>query len=222
MVSSAEFEPFADSACDPPVKGFLHRPMQGTGDGLVLVHGAGANANSPLLLAVASAFTGAGVPVLRCNLPFRQSRPFGPPRPAEAARDRAGLRNAVSAMRRMAPGRVFLAGHSYGGRQATMLCAESQEIVSGLLLLSYPLHPPRKREQLRTQHFPNLRTPAMFVHGTRDPFGLVPEMEAALKLIPAQTLLMAAEGGGHDLKKGIDIRGIPARFQEFMSASIVS
>jgi uncharacterized protein len=80
-----------------------------------------------------------------------------------------------------------------------MLCAESPEEAAGLLLLSYPLHPPRKPEQLRTQHFFNLQTPALFVQGTRDPLGAIAEIEQALKLIPAKTKLMTVEGAGHDL-----------------------
>ena len=68
-----------------------------------------------------------------------------------------------------------------------------------LLLLSYPLHPPRKPEQQRTQHLPDLRTPTLFVHGTRDPFGSIAELEQALKMIPAKTKLLPIEGAGHDL-----------------------
>ena len=79
-------------------------------------------------------------------------------------------------MRRTVSGRLFLGGHSYGGRQSSMLCAEEPDLVSGLLLLSYPLHPPRKPEQQRTQHLPDLRTPTLFVQGTRDPFGSIAEL----------------------------------------------
>jgi predicted alpha/beta-hydrolase family hydrolase len=60
-------------------------------------------------------------------------------------------------------------------------------------------HPPRKTEQLRVQHFPNLHTPSLFVHGTRDPFGSVEEMTEALRVISAKTDLIAVEGAGHDL-----------------------
>jgi len=66
-------------------------------------------------------------------------------------------------------------------------------------LLSYPLHPPRKPEQQRTQHLPDLRTPTLFVHGTRDPFGSIAELEQAMKMIPAKTKLLTIEGAGHDL-----------------------
>src|SRR6202011_4186606 len=166
-------ETFTDLTADPPVRGFLHRPGKPSGDGLVLTHGAGSNCQSPLLTALSEVFRDAGFTVLRCDLPYRQSRSFGPPGPGDAARDRAGLKNALAALRKITSRRLFLGGHSYGGRQSSMLCAEEPGLVSALLLLSYPLHPPRKPEQQRTQHLPDLRTPALFVQGTRDPFGSI-------------------------------------------------
>ncbi len=190
---------FSDDTLGPAVRGFLHQPDEPNGSGLVLTHGAGANCGTPLLITLSEAFAAHGYTVLRCDLPFRQERPTGPPFPGKAARDRAGLSNAVAALRKTITGKIFLGGHSYGGRQSTMLAAENPGLVSGLLLLSYPLHPPRKPEQLRTQHLPDLRTPALFVHGTRDPFGSIEEMTAALQLVPAKTELMTVEGAGHDL-----------------------
>ena len=217
---------FTDVTVDPFVRGLLHQPANPNGKGLVLTHGAGSNCQAPLLVAIAESFARAGFLVLRCDLPFRQDRPYGPPAPHDAKRDRAGLKNAVMAMRNLATGTVFLGGHSYGGRQASMLCAEETEKESGkipgLLLLSYPLHPPRKSAQLRTQHFFTLHTPPFFVQGTRDPFGSIEEIELALKLIPAKTKLLIVEGAGHDLGfKGKGKReGLPeevlAEFQKFL------
>lgn len=199
----ASIRDFADNAVDPKVRGYFHLPNTANNDGLVLTHGAGSNAQAPLLVALAETFTAQGYTVLRCDLPYRQSRSFGPPGPGDAARDRAGLRNALAAVKKMVPGSLYLGGHSYGGRQCSMLCAElakeQSNLVTALLLLSYPLHPPRKPEQQRTQHLPDLRTPALFVHGTRDPFGSIAEMERALKMIPAKTKLLPIEGAGHDL-----------------------
>jgi len=80
-----------------------------------------------------------------------------------------------------------------------MLCAEEPDLAAGLLLLSYPLHPPRRPEQQRTQHLPKLHTPTLFVQGTRDPFASIAEIEQALKMIPAKTKLLPLEGAGHDL-----------------------
>jgi predicted alpha/beta-hydrolase family hydrolase len=94
---------------------------------------------------------------------------------------------------------MYLGGHSYGGRQASMLAAGDPGLVEGLLLLSYPLHPPQRPSELRTAHFPRLQTPALFVYGVRDGFGSMEEMTAALKLIPARTELLAIDGAGHEL-----------------------
>jgi uncharacterized protein len=209
---AAKFTPFTD-ASQSAVRGFLHQPATPSGDGMVLTHGAGSNCDTPLLIALAAAFAEAGFVVLRCDLPFRQKRPHGPPFPGGAKDDRAGLRNAVNALRRLSPGaplrRMFLGGHSYGGRQATMLAAEEPHLIDGLLLLSYPLHPPRQPSQLRITHFPALRTPALFVHGTRDPFGSLEEMRTGLNLIAARTTLLPVEGAGHDLSRGREtVRGM--------------
>jgi uncharacterized protein len=181
------------------VRGFLHEPERPNGNGLVITHGAGSNSDTTLLKAVAEAFAKAGVATLRCDLPFRQQRPKGPPFPAQAARDREGLRRAVEALREIAGNRVFLGGHSYGGRQATMLAAEEPGVADALLLLSYPLHPPHKPQDLRTGHFGSIQIPALFVHGTHDTFGSIEEMRAALALIPARTDLAIVEGAGHSL-----------------------
>ncbi|MBZ5667052.1 MAG: alpha/beta fold hydrolase [Acidobacteriia bacterium] len=204
---------FVDNALDPAVRGSLHSPANPNGDALILAHGAGSNCNAPLLVALSQTFAEHGYTVLRCDLPFRQDRKTGPPFPGNAERDRAGLRNAIAVLGKSIAGRIFLGGHSYGGRQATMLCAAEPDLVSGLLLLSYPLHPPRKPEQLRIQHLPNLQTPSLFVHGTRDPFGSIEEMTKALHLIPAKTDLLKIEGAGHDLgfKGKSQVQELPAR-----------
>lgn len=187
---------------DGIVRGFLHRPVHTEGRGMVLTHGAGGNCRAPLLSACADAFAAAGVTVLRCDLAFRQKRGSGPPHPAGAAADRAGLRDAVTWLRKRASGPIALGGHSYGGRQASMLAAEQPDVAAALLLLSYPLHPPAKPEQLRTAHFANLRTRAVFVSGDKDPFGTIDELRAAIAAIPAPTNLIAVAGAGHDLKRG--------------------
>ena len=170
--------------------------------GLVLTHGAGSNSKAPLLIAVAGAFEAAGYRVLRFDLAFRQRKAFGPPSPATAAQDRDSIREALAEMRKRVDGPVVLGGHSYGGRQATMLGAEEPGLAESLLLLSYPLHPPNKPDQLRTGHFPSLRTPSLFVHGTKDPFGTLDQMRIAIATIPAATGLLPLEGLGHDLGRG--------------------
>lgn len=188
-----------DFKSEPAVRGFLHAPLRPSGDTIVLTHGAGADCQSKLLVEISEALAASGFTVLRFDLPFRLARPHGPPSPGGASRDRDGLRQAVAAMRDKTKGRLFMGGHSYGGRQASMLAAEEAGLVDSLLLLSYPLHPPRKPDQLRTGHFRKLATPAFFVHGTRDPFGTTAEMESALELIPASHALFEVRGAGHEI-----------------------
>jgi predicted alpha/beta-hydrolase family hydrolase len=199
----------------PGVEGYLHRPGGRGNGGLVLGHGAGSDCNAPLLRAMAEAFAAGGFHVLRANLAFRRMRPKGPPSPATGAADRLGLKHAVLAMRELCPGPIFLGGHSYGGRQASMLAAEEPDLASGLFLLSYPLHPPGKPAQLRTQHFPLLKTPVLFVHGTEDPFGTVLEMREALALISARTSLATVAKAGHSLGGRNTVPLAQAGFHEF-------
>jgi len=202
------------------VRGFLHKPAAESGAGLVMTHGAGGNAQAPFLVTLADALSAAGWWVLRCDMAFRQRKPFGPPLPATSAQDRESLRDAVAALKKLAGETVLLGGHSYGGRQSTMLASEDPTLVKGLLLCSYPLHPPGKPNQPRTAHFPALRTPALFVHGTRDPFGTIEELTTAIQLIPAKTDLAVVEGAGHDLKRGkFDVQNlIVARLRALIPA----
>jgi uncharacterized protein len=184
------------------VYGCLHFPANEGGDAVVLTHSAGANFEAPLLVTLANALAAGGYLVLRCNMAFRQRKRSGPPHPSGGAADRQSLREAVEAMRGMTAGKVVLGGHSYGGRQASMLAAEDRTVADSLLLLSYPLHPPAKPETLRTAHFPKLKVPALFVHGTKDGFGSVEEMREATKVIAGAVELSIVDGAGHDLARG--------------------
>lgn len=183
----------------------LPEPASRTSYAMVLTHGAGSNCNAPILKSVAARLTtNHGWTVLRCDLPFR-TRHTGPPRPTEAAADRDGLRQALAWLRsEVGPdATLFLGGHSYGGRQSTMLAAEDPKLdAKALMLMSYPLHPPAKPQQLRTAHLPALHHPSFFAHGSRDTFGTREEMEAALRLIPAPAQLFVVEAAGHDLAGG--------------------
>jgi predicted alpha/beta-hydrolase family hydrolase len=189
------------------VRGVFHEPESPKGDAIVLTHGAGSNANAPLLVALARDFAAAGRPVLRYDLPFRFGAKKGPLNEAAQARDREGVKHAIEWMRGRVSGKIIAGGHSYGGRQTATTAAEDPSLATGLLLLSYPLHPPDKPQQLRTGYFPQLRTPALFVHGARDPFGTLEELREAVKLIPARTEILAVERAGHDLKLAAKMAG---------------
>jgi uncharacterized protein len=127
-------------------------------------------------------------------------------------------------MRELAHGKLFLGGHSYGGRQATMLAAADTSVCDVLLILAYPLHPPKKPEQLRIDHLPQLKTPAFFVQGTRDPFATIDEITKYIAVIPASHHLEVLEGSGHDLlgrKPSEQLSAqIASRFLAFISRAI--
>ena len=212
-----------DETVEPAIHGYLDEPERANGDGVVLAHGAGSNCQAKLLIEVSAALAGCGFTVLRIDLAFRVTRPTGPPRPGDAARDREGLRRAAGLLKGKVPGRIFVGGHSYGGRQASMLAADDTGSMDGLLLLSYPLHPPRKPTELRTKHLGKIGKPAFFAHGTRDPFGSIAEMKAALKLLRVRHELLAIEGAGHDLavKKSVSgaVGQVAAAFGAFAGNS---
>jgi predicted alpha/beta-hydrolase family hydrolase len=199
-----------------PVRGFLHR-AENSSEFLVLTHGAGGNCDAPLLVALAERFAAAGMNTLRCDLPFRQRRPSGPPSPSSAKQDQEGLRRALALLRQRFTGLGYVGGVSYGGRQASMLVASDPSLVDGLLLLSYPLHPPGRAAQLRTAHFPELRTATLFISGTRDGFGSIDELQAAIKVIPAPTKLIAIEGAGHGLLQKSNRDLLPGQIVEAFS-----
>ena len=102
-------------------------------------------------------------------------------------------------MQKIVSGKVFTPEATPTADANPASAALEPDLVAGLLLLSYPLHPPRKPEQQRTQHLPDLRTATLFISGTRDPFGSIPEIEKAIKMIPAKVKLVGVEGAGHDL-----------------------
>ncbi len=99
----------------------------------------------------------------------------------------------------VAPDRVVLGGRSMGGRMCSMAVAEGLP-ARALVLISYPLHPPGKPERARTEHFPLLSVPCLFVSGTRDAFGSPAELEAATAAIPGPTVHHWIDGGDHGLR----------------------
>ena len=188
-----------DFAEPPAVRGWLHQPVRQAKEGIVLTHGASGDCRSALLIALCDVFTEHGVAALRCDMPYRQKRPGGPPSPSGAAMDRKGLERAAESLRDVVQGPVYLGGSSYGGRQASMLAAERPDAAKGLLMLSYPLHPPGKPEALRKDHFGGIKAPVLFAHGSKDAFGSEEEMRAAMKSLKVPTALELFPGATHGL-----------------------
>lgn len=196
MAANTGIEPYDEGS----VVATIHHPEQTPRASVVLAHGAGGNRDTAILLAYASELAGRGFAVARIDLPYRQRRPKGPPSPSTAAADRDGIRVACAAFRSLSAGPLVVGGHSYGGRQASMVLAEDgAQVADGLLLSSYPLHPPGKPEKARTEHLPSITVPTLVVHGSTDPFATSDEIGAAIDLIPAPTRLVEIAKAGHSL-----------------------
>jgi uncharacterized protein len=195
------------------IAGIGHEPEGSPSGVVVLTHGAGGNRESALLQRLCDEWARRGWLAVRYNLPYRRRRPKGPPS-GSAATDRAGIVEAITMCRGLADGPLIVGGHSYGGRQTSMVVAEGGETswaaahlaVDALTLFSYPVHPPGKPERARTEHLPGIAVPTVFTHGTSDPFGTLDEVRAAAALIPAPTHIVEITGARHDLgSKALDV-----------------
>ncbi|OBB68119.1 alpha/beta family hydrolase [Mycobacterium sp. 852014-50255_SCH5639931] len=184
------------------IAGIAHEPDGPAAGVVVLTHGAGGNRDSQLLQQVCDEWARRGWLAVRYNLPYRRRRPTGPPS-GSAAADRAGIVEAITLCRGLADGPLIAGGHSYGGRQTSMVVAarEASPIeVDMLTLFSYPVHPPGKPERTRTEHLPDIRVPTVFTHGTSDPFGTPDELRAAAALVTGTTAVVEIAGARHDLR----------------------
>jgi predicted alpha/beta-hydrolase family hydrolase len=154
---------------------------------LLLAPGAGADRSTPQLVAIDQEMSAAGWVVERMDFPYRLAGRRAPDRAPVLI---AAVREAAAALVGRAgirPDDLVLGGRSMGGRMCSMAVAEGLP-AAGLVLVSYPLHPPGRPEKQveRTRHFPSLRLPCLFVSGTRDPFGTPAELEAATVAIPGE------------------------------------
>jgi predicted alpha/beta-hydrolase family hydrolase len=168
--------------------------------GVLFAPGAGASADSPALVELASAVTATGVPVERMDFPYRIA---GRRRPDPNGVLETSVRERVSAYAEKLGAStedLVLGGRSMGGRICSQVVAAGFP-AAGLVLVSYPLHPPGKPERLRTAHFPDLDVPCLFVSGTKDAFGTPDELEGATALIRGPVSHVWLEGGDHGLRR---------------------
>lgn len=174
---------------------------------LLLTPGAGADRDHHTLVAVEAAM--APMPVVRVDFPYRQAGrrvPDRAPVAVKLVREEA----AKLAMRIGAdPASLIVGGRSYGGRMCSMAVAEGMP-AAGLVLLSYPLHPPGRPDRMRTDHFGELRVPCLFVSGLKDPFGSREEFEASTRAIPGPVTHVWLPGG-HDPRGQDEVIGQAVR-----------
>jgi len=187
------------------IAGVAHQPEDTPNGIIVLTHGAGGSRESKLLQQVCDEWARRGWLAVRYNLPYRRRRPTGPPS-GSAATDRSAIVEAIAMCRDLADGPLVAGGHSYGGRQTSMVVAADEAAVDALTLFSYPVHPPGRPLRPRTEHLPDITVPTVFTHGTSDPFGTPGEVRDAAALIAAPTEIVEITGARHDLRsKTLDV-----------------
>ncbi len=167
---------------------------------LLLAPGAGADRDHHTLVAIEEAL--APLPVRRMDFPYRKAGRKAPDRAPVAVAAVVEEATAAVGDAGVDPTRLVLGGRSFGGRMCSMAVAEGLP-AAGLVLLSYPLHPPGRPEKLRTEHFGLLERPCLFVSGQKDPFASPAELEAAATAIPGPVSFVWLPGG-HDPKNADD------------------
>lgn len=168
-----------------------------TAGAMLLTPGAGSSASHSSLLAIEAAL--GPMPVRRIDFPYRREGRKAPdraPKLIACVREEAAI---FAATATVDPSRLVLGGRSMGGRMCSLAVAEGLP-AAGLVLISYPLHPPGKPENLRTAHFPLLDLPCLFVSGERDAFGTRAEFDEHLGAIPGRVTQVWVPKAGHDLK----------------------
>jgi predicted alpha/beta-hydrolase family hydrolase len=169
---------------------------------LLLFPGAGSSSTSPSLVAIEEAL--APLPVQRSDFPYRREGRKAPDRPPKLLACVVEEAGRLAAETDTPPKRIVLGGRSMGGRICSMAVADGLP-AAGLVLISYPLHPPGRPDRLRIEHLPQLEVPCLFVSGTRDAFGTPEELERHTAEIPGDVTHVWIDGKGHDLK-GCDAR----------------
>jgi uncharacterized protein len=172
--------------------------------GVLLAPGAGSSSAHATLVAIEAAV--APLPVRRMDFPYRLA---GRKAPDRAPVLLGAMRAEVAAFADelgVGTERLVLGGRSMGGRMASMLAAGGEEAgepvpVAGLVLVSYPLHPPGRPDKLRTEHLGRLGVPCLFVHGTKDAFGTPDELTAHTVDVPGPVTHVWVDGGTHELKR---------------------
>jgi len=166
--------------------------------GLLLTPGAGSSRDHPSLVAIERAVK--PLPVLRHDFPYRRNGKKAPDRAPVLLADVVDAATSFARRKKIDAASLVLGGRSMGGRICSMAVADGLP-AAGLVLISYPLHPPGKPDRLRIEHLPNVRVPCLFISGTRDAFGTPAELEAATKSIAAPVSHVWIEGAAHDLKR---------------------
>lgn len=166
----------------------------------VLAHGAGAGMTHPFMTGAAEGLCERGVSVLRFNFPYLEARRRVPDPPPVLLRTWGA---ALLRGREVAGALPLIAGgKSLGGRMASVLAANEGTTfpAAALVFFGYPLHPPGRPERLRDAHLAEVRTPMLFIQGTRDALARFDLLEAVVARLGALARLHVVPGADHSFR----------------------
>jgi uncharacterized protein len=166
---------------------------------LILGHGAGANQTSAFMVSFAAELASRGLDAVTFNFFYSEHRRGAPDTNDKLEACYRAVIDAVRKHKKLARNRLAIGGKSMGGRIASQVAAAGVGDLAGLVFLGYPLHPPGKPEKLRSQHLPLIKSPMLFVQGSRDTFGTADELRPIVKKLRGATLHII-ESGDHSLK----------------------
>ena len=166
---------------------------------LILGHGAGAGQSSPFMVSFATELALRGIDAVTFNFFYMEHRRGGPDKNDKLEACWRAVIETVRTHKKLKRNKLAIGGKSMGGRIASQVAAAGVGDLAGLVFLGYPLHPPGNPEKLRSKHLPLIKSPMLFIQGSRDTFGTEDEMRPIVKKLPRATLHIIA-GGDHSLK----------------------
>ncbi|HSE30586.1 MAG TPA: alpha/beta family hydrolase [Pyrinomonadaceae bacterium] len=171
-----------------------------TGTTIILGHGAGANQLSPFMRLFASGLAERGLDALTFNFVYMENRRGAPDQKAKLESCYSAVIDTATSDKKLKGNRLLVGGKSMGGRIASQVAAAGDDRIAGLVFLGYPLHPPGQPQKLRTDHWPSIKAPMLFVQGTRDSLGTPKEIKPILKKLKLPAEIYEIETGDHSFK----------------------
>ena len=170
--------------------------------GVALFPGAGSSSDHPALIAIERALH--PLPVGRFDFPYRKAGKKFPDKAEVLVECVVEEVTTLASEIGCTTADIVIGGRSMGGRMCSMAIAEGLQ-VAGLVCVGYPLHPPKKPEQLRIAHLPQVSAPSLFVSGTKDEFATPEELTRELGVMPTAPRIEFIDGGRHELKGKDDV-----------------
>jgi len=167
---------------------------------MTFAHGAGAGMSHSFMVTLSQLLAEQGIATMRFNFPFSENKKGRPDTPAVAHQ---AIEAAIKKAQKLFPDLpLFVAGKSFGGRMSSQyLSAHHDVTIKGVIFYGFPLHPPGKPSTERAEHLKEVKTPMLFLQGTKDELATWKLIEATCSSLPLATLVKI-DGANHAFKAG--------------------